>query len=207
MSKVVFCTAYIEASPSRYQDWIDYYTEYFAGDRVDLWMFNDGPYEGQLNLKGVELVSFDRKLGRNSIWVFPGWKRSFFYALQNLTPRYQHIAHIESDCWITKRGKPEFLFYLEQDGYFTGFAKSYNFPEASLQIINSPGVRQYVLDKYSCEENWYENIDFEQDLARLQPNFILDGDRIEMHMQRFDKRYTFLSGMPCQEFKRLYAEG
>jgi hypothetical protein len=206
MNKVVFCTAYIASDPQRYQNWIDYYTEFFAGCGIDLWMINDGPCNDHLDLKGVNFHAFDRKLGRDTCWIFPGWKRSFFYALKTLTPIYSRIAHVESDCWLTKKGRQEFLYYFEQDGYFTGFAKAYNFPEASLQIINDPIVRQYVIDKYSCEENWYENIDFEQDLARLKPVFILDGDRIEMKMERFDARFTFVSGMPCQEFKRLYAE-
>lgn len=203
-NKVVFCTSLIDSNKKRYQDWIDYYTDFFYGLGVDLWMINDGPVTENLDLKSVELRTFDEKIGRQTVWIFPGWKRSFFHAMAWLTSQYEYIAHIESDCWITEQGKKDFLYYFDQIGYFTGFTPAYNFPEASLQIFNNLRVRQYFLDKYSCAENWYEDIDFESDLKRLDPTYILDGDRIETHLTRFDKRFTFVSGVSYQVFKELY---
>ena len=202
-NKVVFCTSLVDSDPQRYQNWIDYYTEFFAGHDISLWMINDGPVHTALDLKGVELKSFDKQLGRQTTWIFPGWKRSFFYALVWATQKYKCISHIESDCWVTNNGKSDFLFYLEQGGYFTGFVPAYRFPEAALQIVNSQGVRQFVIDKYSCMENWYENIDFEKDLERLNPTYILDGDRIEGNFSRYSSRFTFVSGISYQDFKRL----
>jgi hypothetical protein len=202
--QVVFCTSLIDHDKQRYQNWIDYYTKFFDGCGVDLWIINDGPATLSLDLKGVELKTFDERLGRETVWIFPGWKRSFYHALVWLTARYKHVGHIESDCWITEKGKEGFLYYMGQEGYFTGYCPAYNFPEASLQIINSPGVRQYLLDKYSCVENWYENIDFELDLSRLKPTYILDGDRIEGVMSRMSNRFTFVSGTTYQDFERYY---
>lgn len=205
--KAIFCTSYIQGQPDRYQNWIDYYVEYFKDHGIDLWMFNDGEAcVHPLDLKGVELCGFVNRLGRESCWVFPGWKRSFHLAIQTLSTRYQYISHVESDCWLTDRAKQEFLYYLGQEGYFTGWCKSYGFPEGSIQIINLPWVRQYFLDKYGCRENWYENIDFEKDLERLKPIYILDGDRIEHHYDRFQKQFTFVSGLMYPDFVRLYAE-
>lgn len=203
-NKVVFCTSLIDGHTKRYQDWIDYYTNFFSGYGIDLWMINDGPVTEEIDLKGVELRTFEEKLGRHSVWIFPGWKRSFFHTLVWLTSKYEYIAHVESDCWITEKGKHDFIYYLEQEGYFTGFTPTYNFPEASLQIINNLRVRQYILDKYSCVENWHENIDFELDLSRLEPVYILDGDRIEGVFSRFSTRFTYVSGMNYQDFKTLY---
>src|SRR6185437_16092593 len=143
-------------------------------------------------------------LGRDSIWIFPGWKRSFYHALLWSRDKYKHIAHIESDCWITSAGREDFLYYLKQEGYFAGYTPTYNFPEASLQIINSQTVKQYIIDKYSCVENWYEDIDFELDLSRLKPTYVLDGDRIEGVPARMNNRFTFVSGTKYEDFERHY---
>lgn len=202
---VIFCTAYIESDPQRYIDWIDYYTDYFSGLPVSLWMFNDGPHHNRIDFKGINVYEFERRLGRQSVWIFPGWKRSFYTAVK-LFSSCKILAHIESDCWLTPAAKEEFVYYLRQDGYFTGFTKTYNFPEGALQIINKLGVRQYITDKYSCEENWYENIDFEQDLKRLQPTYILEGDRVEKDLSRFKDNFTFVSSVTYQDYLNLYAK-
>ena len=201
----VFATSCVDTDKQRYQNWIDYYTKFFSGCGVDLFMINDGPVNLNLDVKGVELRTFGERLGRESVWIFPGWKRSFYHALVWLGG-YRRLGHIESDCWVTRRGRDEFLSYLSRDGYFTGYTPTYNFPEASLQVINDPVVRQYLIDKYSCVENWYENIDFEQDLARLKPVYILDGDRIEGVLARLSDRFTFASGLTYQDFERHYGK-
>ncbi len=204
--QVVFCTSLIDHDKHRYQSWVDYYTEFFAGCGIDLWMINDGPTTLSIDLKGVELRTFEEKLGRETCWIFPGWKRSFYHALTWLVGKYKHIAHVESDCWITSKGRDTFLEYLRKDGYFTGYTPAYSFPEASLQIINSNSVRQYLMDKYSCRENWYEDIDFEKDLERLKPIYILDGDRIDGKFHRFNRRFTFVSSVTYEDFERLYGK-
>jgi hypothetical protein len=201
--KLVFCTSYLEGNPQRYQDWINYYTKFFEGCGVDLMMINDGPVNQDIDRKDVELLCFDKRLGRETVWIFPGWKRSYFTAMKYAS-RYKRIGHVESDCFITLSGRKEFLYHLDKDGFYTGFTKTYNFPETCLQVINDDGVRQYVIDKYYCEENWYENIDFEQDIARLKPKFILDGDRIENDKTRFKPSYTFLSGVTLNDFEGFY---
>lgn len=204
--KVVFCTSLIDRDVNRYQNWINYYTNFFKECGVDLFMINDGPVESKLDLKGVELKQFDKKLGRETVWIFPGWKRSFFHAILLFSGKYKYIGHIESDCWVSKNGKEDFLHYLGKEGYYTGFTPAYNFPEAALQIINSQSVRQYLLDKYSCVENWRENIDFEQDLRRLEPVYILNGDRIEKEFTRFKQNFTFVSSVTYEDFERLYGK-
>lgn len=197
----VFCTSYLAGDPSRYQAWIDYYTEFFRARPVDLYMFNDGPADAVLDLKGVTLIDFPERLGRQSVWVFPGWKRSFQRAVRTLS--YKCLAHVESDCFIRERGREEFCHYLTRDGYFAAWCKHYGFPEASLQIINSPGVRQYFADKYAWVDNLYENIDFEKDLERLKPTYIMDGNRIENDFARHSPDFNFLSGISYADFVRL----
>lgn len=202
--KVVFCTSLIDHDKERYENWYKYYANFFSGCGIDLWMINDGPANNKLDYDGLTFKEFENKLGRNTVWIFPGWKRSFFHGVFWLREKYKYIAHIESDCWITESGKGEFLYHLCQSGYFTGFTPSYNFPETGLQILNSNSIRQYIVDKYSCFENWYENIDFEKDLEQLKPSYILYGDRIENHYYRFNSNFTFLSSTSYIDFKRLY---
>lgn len=203
---VVFCTSYLEPDPQRYQDWIDYYTEFFNGCGIDLMMINDGPPVQEIDTKGVvDFRHFDTRLGRQSVWIFPGWKRSFCHALKWCS-HYKWVAHVESDCWITRKGKAEFLQLLRRHGYFTGYCKTYNFPEACLQIINDASVRQYFIDKYSCVENLYEDINFEADLERLRPKYFLEGDRIENRPERFNLNYTYLTALPLRDFKRFYGD-
>src|SRR4051812_17498247 len=137
MRKIIFGTSHIDANPQRYQDWIDYYTRYFHQCNVDLALFNDGIPAQTLNLQGVRLIDFEKHLGRESVWIFPGWKRSFSYALRWCRDNsYTRIGHIESDCFLTEQARDGYLKALESDGYYTGYTKAYNFPETSLQVIN-----------------------------------------------------------------------
>lgn len=202
--KAVFCTSLIDSDPVRYQNWINHYTEFFADCGIDLWMINDGPVSHQLDLKNVILRNFDYKLGRPSVWIFPGWKRSFFHGVSWLTKQYKYVGHIESDCWITEAGKSEFIRHLDREGYFTGFTPTYNFPETALQIINNNSVRNYFIDKYSCAENWHEDIDFEKSLKFFNPTYILEGDRIENNFTRFKPNFTFITGATYLDFRTLY---
>ena len=206
MSRAVFCTSYIQTNPRRYQDWIDYYTEFFHNDDIDLLMFNDGPADYQLDLKKTRLVCWQPHLGRATVWVFPGWKRSFSQGLRWCRDHnYDRIAHIESDCYIHPKAKEEFMTAYGKDGYYCGFCKAYNFPETALQILNSQPIINFFLDKYSCEDNLRENIDFEKSvLEGLRPIYILNGDRYEGVKDRFNNQYTFLSGVTLTEFKSLY---
>lgn len=202
---IVFCTSYIDSDPQRYQDWIDYYTDYFRGFPVSLWMFNDGPCNVRLDLKGVHLHEFPERLGRQSVWIFPGWKRSF-YAAMKAFQNVGWLGHIESDCWLTSRIKNDFIAYLYRDGYYTGWTRSYNFPEGALTVLNEPWVRSYFIDKYSCQENWYEDIDFEKDtLAPLKPTIFFNGDRVEKRFERFDRNYSYVSSTTYADFLTLYA--
>lgn len=208
MKKVIFCTSHLDSNITRYRDWIDYYTEFFKTDNIDLVMFNDGPstIKDSMDWKGVSFVSLEPHLGRQTVWIFPGWKRGFSQGLRWCRDNgYERIGHIESDCYILPRAKEEFMHAYLSDGYYTGFTKAYNFPETALQIINDKHVINYFLDKYSCESNLYENIDFEKSILEgLKPLYILNGDRYEGVKERYNDQYTFLSGTSLKEFKSLY---
>lgn len=203
---LIFATSLVDSNPSRYQEWIDYYDEFFRDMDTDLVLINDGPTSVSLDLKSVEQIILTPNLGRKSCWNFPGWKRSFYYGLMLARSRgYKHIGHIESDCYITLEGRNEFLNCLNSVGYYTGFCKAYNFPETALQIFNEDWVLNYLLDRYGCQENWHEELDFEKMILEiLKPKYMLNGDRYEGVEHRFNSKYTFLSGCTGSSFLRLF---
>jgi hypothetical protein len=208
MTALIFATSLVDSSPGRYQGWIDYYSDFFRGEDVRLLLINDGPTVAKLDLKEAEQRVLMPHLGRQHVWVFPGWKRSFYaglrYARANSIAK---IAHIESDCFIAKSGKREFLNFLNSDGYFIPHCKSYDFPETALQILNSEWVVNYFLDRYSCEENWHEKLDFEKLVSDvLKPHRFLDGDRYEGKTERLNPNYNFLSGCVASDFLKLMGD-
>ena len=206
MKALVFCTSHIDNNPGRYQDWVDYYTDFFQDVDATLLMINDGPFKTEINLRGINVLTFPEHLGRKGVWIFPGWKRSFRQGLVE-SRKYHHLAHIESDCYIRKSAKEDFLQALRSHGYHAGFAKAYNFPETALQVINDPFVVNFLVDKYACEDNWYENVDFEKTvLQSLNPKYILNGDRFEGFKERFRPEYTYMSGITLEGFRKLYNE-
>lgn len=208
MTAFVFATSLVDSQPDRYQGWCDYYNEFFYGMDVQLMLINDGPSATTLNLGRVEQVQLLPHLGRQHVWNFPGWKRSFCHGLRTARERdIQYVAHVESDCFIAADGKQEFLQHLYQPGYYSPHCKAYNFPETALQILNEEWVTNYYLDRYSCEDNWHEELNFEEFvMTHLKPKPFLNGDRYEGKSERVRDEYTYLSGCVAADFLRLRAE-
>lgn len=209
MTAFIFATSLVDSHVDRYQGWADYYNEFFYGMDIQLMLINDGPTDIKLNLGKVEQVALTPHLGRQHVWNFPGWKRSFFHGLKTARSRgIKHIAHIESDCFIALSGRDEFLTHLYKDGYYSPHCKAYNFPETALQILNEEWVTNYYLDRYSCEENWHEELNFEDFvLKHLKPKPFLNGDRYEGKASRVNPEYDFLSGCVASDFLKLMAGG
>lgn len=205
---LVFATAYIDSNINRYQSWIDYYQEFFADQPVELILINDGPCAASLNLGSVKLLTFEKHLGRKSVNVFPGWKRSFHRGIQYARQSgYHRIGHVESDCGITYSGRQSFInCLLRRDGYFTGYCKAYSFPETALQVINAGPIIDFYLKRYQKESSWYENISFEDMVKKkLRPAYILDGDRANgKAKKRIKPHYTFFTGLTLDKFKEIY---
>lgn len=204
----IFCTAFVDSDPRRYQSWIDYYTEFFAGEKVDLYLYNDGPATAALDLKGAQLVTFPEVLGRQDLWIFPGWKRSFSTAVRELGARYRFLGHIESDTILLKPGRAEFLRALRKPGYRTGFTKRHDFIETAIQVLNTPRSRRYFSARYADAEALHRNEDFEKMVQyALQPALILHGERWEEQELNLYAHYTYLSQTPIYRFYEQFPNG
>lgn len=176
----VFCTARVDSWPHRYQDWVDYYTAFFEGTGVDLYMINDGPVATRPDLKGVVLHEFEDALGRETIEVFPGWKRSFYTGLSRLTATHERVGHLESDCYVLPAGRAEYLERLHGDGFWTGWTERFGFPETACMVLNDAAVREALLARYADPANWHENVGFERDVVLpMAPRYMLRGERID----------------------------
>jgi hypothetical protein len=204
----VFCTAFVESDPRRYQAWIDYYTDFFAGENVDLYLYNDGPVAAALDLKGAQLVTFPETLGRQGLWRFPGWKRSFSTAVRELGARYRFLSHIESDTILLKQGRAEFLQALRQRGYRTGYTRLHDFIETAIQVLNTRRSREFFCRRYAEPCTWAREEDFEKTVQyALQPSLFLHGERMEGQELNLEAHYSYLSQMPIYLFLEQYPDG
>lgn len=203
----VFCTALIDSNPARYQSWIDYYTELFEGEGIDLYLCNDGPFSSSINFGRARVRTFPEMLGRQSVWIFPGWKRSFTTAVAELGSRYRCLGHIESDLVLLRSGRAEFLRALRATGYRTGYTQKYGFVETGIQVLNSNsgrrffGRRYFNLAAYEREERFEKVVQY-----GLRPRLFLHGERTEGEIPD-DPTYTYLAQMPIYRYRELCAEG
>lgn len=202
---LIFCTAHLQSDPSRYQLWAEYYSRVFDGQDIDLLAVNDGLCNLSDGLTQAELLVLDPHLGRPSHFVFPGWKRSFAHALRTaMDRRYRWIGHIESDLYIKPNAVQEFITHLHRDdGFGSGWCRTYGFPESSLLVLNDRRVNQILLDRYSGEVGWNEGIDFEQMIWTLGPGKILEGDRYEGRIERLRPDDTYIAAIHFQNVREV----
>ncbi len=164
-------------------------------NNTDLYVIIDGSIIEPLPViaNNLHYIEIKPAIGRKTCWIFPGWKRSFKKALE-ISLKYEFVTHIESDITIINMNK--FKEYIYQCGTFASFDDKYHFVEASCMILNDINSRQILLNKYSDEKNWYENIDFECWLSKIISfNFVFKSRRIENEIISKDKlqKYDLLA--------------
>jgi hypothetical protein len=149
----VFCTSHVITEPenntlNRYKAWIDHYLPMLGELNADkLFLIDDGGsdctqyinvIEGDLPdtlLPSLNMYRFSDKLGRNSPADFPGWWRSFFFALQIARKYgYRKMVHIESDFFVLSPQLRQFIRDVDH-GWSGVYSSYYKFPETSLQVI------------------------------------------------------------------------
>lgn len=161
MKTLIFCTGYsknIEIWETLHSKWIN---SIEAGklDVDTLLIVDDGSPElpnwpgvtilqGQLpenepKSRGV-IYSFPDNLGRQGLYVYPGWYRSFMYAAQYAQKYgYEKVIHVESDAFIISERMQVYVNSVV-DGWMTFWCPRYRLPETSIQIIAGSALADYV---------------------------------------------------------------
>jgi len=179
-NKLIFCTSLIrKGTESRWKNWFEYYSELFP--EFDLIAFNDGLIEGVFDPKW-KVVQLAPHLGRESTWIFPGWKRSFAEALlYAIRAGYKRIIHIESDLYIRVKSRDRYCLFFNRNGYYAGFSKKYCMLDSSLQVLNNPLIVVELINYFRKEENQYKDEFAEDPISRMTDpeNFYFLGERLE----------------------------
>lgn len=147
----VFCTSYIN-DPERYRRWIDHVSPRLAAFGADcVFLINDGSdnlcFDDRLALMTagepmprtlpgtLNLVAFDERLGRPSMFCYPGWWRSFTYSVRLARHfGFTKIIHIESDAYVCSQRLADYIRSVNR-GWTVLWSPTYGFPETALQII------------------------------------------------------------------------
>lgn len=119
------------------------------------------------NLLNINFINLTPKLGRKSLPEFPGWKRSFRFALE-VGREYNYILHIENDLKILNAEK--ILNYLFKPGYYVGRNKIFDYFDTTIMILNNKELNEKFINFYSLDQNLNQNIYFEHTFLNIVDN-------------------------------------
>ena len=92
----------------------------------------------------VVLYTHSERLGRQSVFEFPGWHRSFaFGVLYGAAHGFEKIIHIESDAHLISRRMQRY-FNDVRSGWLACWCESYQFPEIAIQAAAGDEVADMV---------------------------------------------------------------
>ena len=195
MTKYPICCCCAENNQRYYFDRVLYWAGQFAAESYSLHVFCDGRIVEDpwiLAKAGVNLYE-QEKLGRNSVWVFQGYKRSFF----NMCRMFPNgFAVVENDVLLLNKAK--FREYTQKPGLYCGFSNKYNFIETAIMVVNDPASIQKFISHYENPNAIYENEQFEHTLVKLAEspfNTVFTGERNE-----FDRDYDETKDYVAQFF-------
>jgi hypothetical protein len=120
---------------------------------------------------------FDKRLGQNREGVepFPGWYRSFCYALRYAAAEgFDRVIHIESDAFLLS-GRAIDYFNRCNQGWATLWCNLHRWPESALQIINADQL-DVAIEFFSRPYSEHRRA-IEKDLPVTIINHDLIGDR------------------------------
>lgn len=198
---MIFCTCSEinkEYYLKRVLNWYNQLNQYinFIPVKPEFYVFTDGYIStSDINkidkkLNNIHWINNLPILGRQNIWIFPGWKRSFQKALE-LGNQFKYLVHIESDILLLQPQK--IINYFLKPGYYCGWCNTHKFIESSLMILNDKNNNNILINRYSQQKFLNEKIDFERNLMKMfNWNIIFNGDRIEGNKKRFNPNYDFI---------------
>lgn len=152
----------------RYKAWVDHYLPLLGELHADkLFLIDDGGddcsefihvVEDELPetlLPVINLYRFRDNMGRKSVVQFPGWWRSFLFAIEIARKYgYRKMVHIESDFFVLSPRLRKFI--RTTDHGWTGlYSNFYKFPETCLQVIGEDAFDRFLELRQTLEERRY----------------------------------------------------
>lgn len=181
----------------RVAHWYEQVKSIFGKFNPDYYVFVDGTVteddivRADLSLVNVKFVNQTPKLGRASVAVFQGWKRSLKTALE-YGRAYKYIIHIENDVKILHTDK--IFKYMKEPGVYMGVCRKYGFPETAFMILNDQEVNAEIVRHYASESNLYELAIAEHVIGRIangKCHYVFKTDRLE-DPGRFNPDYDYV---------------
>lgn len=162
MKTLVFCTSWADSDDAwvyRYGKWLAHISRSpLHADQILL--IDDGSpvrpaFQNVAALPGTELpkdcpdsqvvlISFAERLGRPSVFNYPGWWRSFTYAARYAEQYgFDKVVHVESDTYLLSSQLHEYVNGLER-GWVTFWCPLYGFPETCIQVICADQLHNFL---------------------------------------------------------------
>lgn len=215
---LIFCTAYIDPSKNKYkysiQKWIDWTKHYQNLNlQYDLYMFHDGKLKDTIKQElkqktnnSINIIEVIPHLGRKSIANFPGCIRSHIEGLRfGLKNNYFPIVHIESDNYLTKKGKTKLINIIKDKSktlIYSGYSRKYNFMETTLVLYKNKSYIQHTINQF--KDNYESKIIFEHRLVKTtQPRFYFKGQRIEKPQDKPHPDSDYFLQVSYNKFKKI----
>ena len=152
MRTLLFCTAYaqnIDVWNFRYKIWYEFYQSLELGE---VQIYDDASSTRPDYLSEKEFVSFLERLGRQGLYSYPGWYRSFSSAIAfAYKNHFDKIIHVESDAYILSKELISFVREISS-GWNVLWCPHHNLPESAIQIIGKdeiPSAYAFTRKPYS----------------------------------------------------------
>lgn len=99
------------------------------------------------------IYHYEQNLGRQAIYIYPGWHRSFMLAAEYARKYgYEKIVHVESDAFLIS-GRIQQYINEFTSGWTVFWCPCHQIPETALQVIAGPALERL----YSLIDQPYAN--------------------------------------------------
>lgn len=171
MRTLIFCTSYVAADAqfvwtARYRRWLNAIRSSGVWHDQILVVDDGSPIApGWDDCATVEepdqikadsptiMYRFRERLGRHGLTDYPGWYRSFGFAVTYARSRgFEKIVHIESDAFLISDRAVRY-FNSANEGWISMWSPTHGCPESGLQIVCRDELNnccEFFLQPYSC---------------------------------------------------------
>ena len=176
---LIFCTCAqtdAEKYVQKVHDWYSMLKEHFPD--ADYYCGVDGTIPADMKkLVRMHFEEFTPVLGRSSMRVFPGWRRSYGKLLDRaLQCDYPYVFHVENDVRINNWNKVK--EYINKPGLYSSWCPNWNFIEAAFQVLNDKAAVKALRDRYVTDAGINEGCLFEKYLQTYPFKYVFSSVRL-----------------------------